>query len=191
MIVANNLISPSHASEMRAIMLSQDFPWYYIEDALATGDLGSMWRRNAEKYNDEFYDVSVLRHTFIKSDGIENSGFIQMLDPVFVGIKRCIQRKFEYYNCAANLLPFKPGMENKRHYPHTDTYNEGFEGYTAILYLDNNGGATRVYQPDGSYGDYEPESGKLIMFDNSLDHSAPISGDNGDRVVINFNIKCL
>ena len=190
MLVIKELITQEYVTQMRQFMLSNNFAWYYFPEVLTLSYEEEQEIKNHSKiYKDEFYGNSVFRHTFISDGGIENSGSIDMLVPVFKEMEKHIERKFYFHNCSANLTLHNPEMENKRHYPHVDTGKMRWNGYTAILYLDDSGGSTRIYKESGSYEDHFPEPGKLVLFDNTLYHSAPVSGTKNERVVINFNIK--
>lgn len=181
MKVYNDFLDTASAAQIKRELLGGSIPWFYSEtvaiheDKLQTKSYNNKIKKNhlssestPEKYNFQF------THGFY-SDHMPQSNYISLLDPLIRKINPSALLRIK-----ANLNPVCPN-----HYFfdawHTDI--EGFDGKTALYYVNSNNGYTLFENGDR----VDCVENRLVVFDARELHTGITCTDNKARCVINLN----
>lgn len=174
--IFDNLLNQSSVNQIEDILLSQDFPWFYIKKS--SGD--------AEKV-DGYSDTVQFEHHFLR-DGVQTSqlflNFCELLNLSNVLKKTRLQNKVT--RVKSNLLLKTQTTPNTPHidiqYPH----------FVLLYYVNDSDGPTIFYEKnEESFKEIKrinPKKGRFVLFDGSTYHSSTPPQKNDCRCVININV---
>lgn len=174
--IFDNLINRSNANQMEDILLSQDFPWFYIKKS--SGD--------AERV-DGYSDTVQFEHHFLR-DGVQTSqlllNFCELLNLNDVLKKTGLQNKV--LRVKSNLLLKTQKTPNT---PHIDFSQPHF---VLLYYVNDSDGPTTFYEKsEKSFKKIKqvtPKKGRFVLFDGNTYHSSTPPQKNDCRCVININV---
>jgi hypothetical protein len=163
--VFDNYLPQDTLQNLQNEMLCDDFPWFYGDSkvGLDQGDLGFY----TELFDFQFVHLFYIDHT-------PNSPRIEMLNPILDILNPCalVRIKANITFCTPEVIKFPL---------HTD--HEGFNGKTAVFYLNTNNGYTEFESGDR----VESVANRMVVFDSNLQHRGSTCSDSRYRLVLNFN----
>lgn len=161
--IVDNFLPETLHKRIQTLMLSANFPWYFITGVTSNQD-------------NNYYFVHNLFGC--AQEGIESPFFNE-----FEVLLHFIEEKLKFR--TDQLLRIKCNMYtnqniNLSHDSHTD---HGFPHYTAIYYINSNNGPTTV-------GDQIVDSveNRLVLFDGLIMHNSNLQTDSAARININLNM---
>ena len=156
--VKDNFLNKTEHENLKNIMLSNQFPWFFQEGVAQT-----------KKYDSQFY----WTHIFFKSDQGVTSDFYKILDPILKKLKfKALIR------IKANLYSNLGKMEE-----HQDHVDFPFEHKGALLALNTCNGFT-VLKDNTKI---KSIANRLLLFDPSKPHRSSTCTDAKVRCNININ----
>lgn len=158
--IYDNFLDQRNFENIKNTILGENFPWFFNTFI------------NSPEENNEYFQFTHL--FFIKTMVMSN--FYNVLMPLFD--KMDIQ---SLVKCKANLNVKQ--NQNKIYGMHKDLENFSFNSKTAIFYLNENNGYTKLEDGTKIY----PKENRLIVFDNETMHSGSSCTDKKARYVININ----
>jgi hypothetical protein len=159
--IIDNFLEKKDFENIKDIMMSDYFPWYYLEGAVI------------EEYNKK--NQFQFSHLFY-IDGLPKSNFFNILSPSLLKLKAIALMRIK-----ANLNPRSDFLFE--HGFHTDYPDSILNQRTAVFYLNTNNGHTLF--EDGTK--IESLENRLVSFKTSVPHTGSTCTDKNRRVVINFN----
>ena len=188
--VIDNFIDFKYQKDIRNVLMGEyqykkeDFPWFYIEDVTASGDIDSQHRR-------------ALAHEYVdyvegKKVGKKLSIFHHLFLPMLKKVCRTMDIKNINVLQGRSFLQFPLNLKDRSvDTPHIDIYNK--EHLVALYYVCDSDGDTIIYNEREELGTYTikqkvtPKQGRMVLFDGSLYHTAeqPL---NNVRCVVNYNL---
>ena len=163
----DNFLEPDEFEEIRALMTSDTFPWYYNDHIIREGSQSYETLECDVKNNWQFI------HLFYSGDKI-NSDYFEILRPIItkIDLKALVRIKA---NCVAIT------EKSISHGTHVDFFYRGC--FTSILYVNTNNGFTQFKSGEkvGSVAN------RLVTFPSNTYHSGVSCTDEQVRMVINFN----
>lgn len=164
MKITDNFLPQVEFEAVRDMLMSPYFEWYYNDYSV---------------YKDQ-KELPQMIHNFIRLQdgiaGVPSSQYIENLVPFF----RLVPDLCTVVRCKANLT-WKHHEHVEKGY-HVDT-ERGFDGKTAILYLNDTNGGTKFETGEV----VECRANRFVTFDNRIQHSAITCTDENRRVIINLN----
>ena len=158
MHVIKNFLKEEEFRKIKDIMLSPEFPWYYLDSVVNPGD-------GYYQFIHHFYKDCAPT----KSCHILNS-LVNLIEPVSI------------VRIKANLTTNSPKLVE--HGYHTDYNNFTSPNLkTAIFYINNNDGYTKFKTGET----IQSEENKIIIFDADKIHTRTNCTDKKCRIVINLN----
>ena len=163
----DNFLEPDEFEQIRALMTSDMFPWYYNDHIIREGLQVSETLECDVKNNWQFI------HLFY-SDHKINSPHFDILRPIItkIDLKALVRIKA---NCVATT------EKSVRHGSHVDFYYK--RCFTSIFYVNTNNGFTQ-FKTGEKVGSV---ANRLITFPSPTYHSGVSCTDKQVRMVINFN----
>jgi len=158
--VIDNFLDKNSFENIKKLMLSEDFPWYYNSKKTCGYDF------------DENYQFC---HYFYNNHSIESPDTFKMLYPLISKIN-----PFALVKIKANLTGKTP--EHVDYGYHRD-YVTDSKLYTAIYYINSNNGSTSF--KDGPT--VASKENRIVIFDSQIFHSGTSCTDEGFRVLLNLN----
>ena len=188
--VIDDFIDVKYQKDIRNVLMGEyqykkeDFPWFYIEDVTASGDIDSQHRR-------------ALAHEYVdyvegKKVGKKLSTFHHLFLPMLKKVCRTMNIKNINVLQGRSFLQFPLNLKDRSvDTPHIDIYNK--EHLVALYYVCDSDGDTIIYNEREKLGNYTikqkvtPKQGRMVLFDGSLYHTAeqPL---NNVRCVVNYNL---
>ena len=188
--VIDDFIDVKYQKDIRNVLMGEyqykkeDFPWFYIEDVTASGDIDSQHRR-------------ALAHEYVdyvegKKVGKKLSIFHHLFLPMLKKVCRTMDIKNINVLQGRSFLQFPLNLKDRSvDTPHIDIYNK--EHLVALYYVCDSDGDTIIYNEREELGTYTikqkvtPKQGRMVLFDGSLYHTAeqPL---NNVRCVVNYNL---
>ena len=188
--VIDDFIDVKYQKDIRNVLMGEyqykkeDFPWFYIEDVTASGDIDSQHRR-------------ALAHEYVdyvegKKVGKKLSTFHHLFLPMLKKVCRTMNIKNINVLQGRSFLQFPLNLKDRSvDTPHIDIYNK--EHLVALYYVCDSDGDTLIYNEREELGTYTikqkvtPKQGRMVLFDGSLYHTAeqPL---NNVRCVVNYNL---
>lgn len=187
--VINNFLPVSYFEEIQKILEDADFGWYFQKNTV-TGI--------PQKNYDSFYG---FRHLFV-NDGNVNSIFGPYIIPVVHHISDAINGKTDkIINIYSNMVLKKNHIIDENEWRNLSVHNDGFfelekngfERWTAILYIDDSDGDTVFFEKDKSgklleLFRQEPQANTVVVFPSRILHSPGLPYKSFMRRVLNINI---
>ena len=188
--VIDDFIDVKYQKDIRNVLMGEyqykkeDFPWFYIEDVTASGDIDSQHRR-------------ALAHEYVdyvegKKVGKKLSIFHHLFLPMLKKVCRTMNIKNINVLQGRSFLQFPLNLKDRSvDTPHIDIYNK--EHLVALYYVCDSDGDTLIYNEREELGTYTikqkvtPKQGRMVLFDGSLYHTAqqPL---NNVRCIVNYNL---
>jgi len=188
--VIDDFIDFKYQKDIRNVLMGEyqykkeDFPWFYIEDVTASGDIDSQHRR-------------ALAHEYVdyvegKKVGKKLSIFHHLFLPMLKKVCRTMDIKNINVLQGRSFLQFPLNLKDRSvDTPHIDIYDK--EHLVALYYVCDSDGDTIIYNEREELGTYTikqkvtPKQGRMVLFDGSLYHTAeqPL---NNVRCVVNYNL---
>ena len=188
--VIDDFIDFKYQKDIRNVLMGEyqykkeDFPWFYIEDVTASGDIDSQHRR-------------ALAHEYVdyvegKKVGKKLSIFHHLFLPMLKKVCRTMNIKNINVLQGRSFLQFPLNLKDRSvDTPHIDIYDK--EHLVALYYVCDSDGDTIIYNEREELGTYTikqkvtPKQGRMVLFDGSLYHTAeqPL---NNVRCVVNYNL---
>ena len=188
--VIDDFIDVKYQKDIRNVLMGEyqykkeDFPWFYIEDVTASGDIDSQHRK-------------ALAHEYVdyverKKVGKKLSIFHHLFLPMLKKVCRTMNIKNINVLQGRSFLQFPLNLKDRSvDTPHIDIYNK--EHLVALYYVCDSDGDTIIYNEREELGTYTikqkvtPKQGRMVLFDGSLYHTAdqPL---NNVRCVVNYNL---
>jgi hypothetical protein len=168
--IHDNLVDENYANRLRNILLSPNFPWYYLPETTPL---------------DGKHDFGTLTHIFDHIDvSNKKSEYIgtalTLLDLFSVSTGYKIDK---IIRSRSNLVIGYPGLQDRMSDKHID-YDIP---HHVILYYVCGNANTVFFNEDGSImQEVESKTGRFVIFNGSLMHSIRIP--DATRVVFNFNV---
>jgi len=157
--IIDNFLSKEDFENIKNIMLSSDFPWYYNS------------KKTREKdFDDNFQFV----HVFYKSYSV-NSEYMQILNPIINKLD-----PLALVRIKANLTMRANEIVDYGY--HTDFITDT-KLHSAIYYINTNNGCTKF--ENGKI--VESIENRIVIFDSQLLHAGTTHTDDRLRALINFN----
>ena len=197
--VIDDFIDLEYQEDIRTILMSdyqfqgKDFPWYYIQDVTAEGDVDSQNRAAlAHEYLvfDEYTSTPEEQKATEEIDHFHYL-FLPMLKHV------CVRMNIKKINVlqGRSFLQFPLNLKDKiADTPHTDMDKEHL---VVLYYVCDSDGDTLIFnqrkQSEDGFTIYTikkrvtPKQGRIVLFDGSLYHTAeqPL---NNHRCIVNYNL---
>ncbi len=173
--VIDNFIDFKYQKDIRNVLMGEyqykkeDFPWFYIEDVTASGDIDSQHRR-------------ALAHEYVdyvegKKVGKKLSIFHHLFLPMLKKVCRTMDIKNINVLQGRSFLQFPLNLKDRSvDTPHIDIYNK--EHLVALYYVCDSDGDTIIYNEREELGTYTikqkvtPKQGRMVLFDGSLYHTS-------------------
>lgn len=159
--VIDDCLNADAFENIKNTLMGANFPWYY-----------NAFKVEKEDSLDSLHNYQ-FTHMFYKSFA-PASQHISLLDPLLVALNPAAIVRIK-----SNLTPRTEEIVEYR--LHID--EPGFNGTTAIYYVNNNNGYTRF--SDGTI--VESKENRLVTFDSNIYHTGTTCTDQKVRCVINFN----
>ena len=194
--VIDDFIDLEYQEDIRTILMSdyqfqgKDFPWYYIQDVTAEGDVDSQNR-------------AALAHEYIVFDedqSVEDQKATEEIDHfhyLFLAMLKhvCVRMNIKKINVlqGRSFLQFPLNLKDKTvDTPHVDLQQEHL---VALYYVCDSDGDTIIYNERHEPADkvytvkqrVTPKQGRMVLFDGSLYHTAEQPKRNV-RCVVNYNL---
>lgn len=188
--IVDNFLDESYFASLKALITSNNFPWFYQEDiSIAEGS----------------FDPNLLNfgfsHVFFRDNQI-NSNFFANIEPLLE--KLSVETNCKYLlKARADLTVFN---ENKhRHRIHKDLFEDHI---TAIFYINNTTAETVLYKHTSNHTDSKrlnnyidqneesfevltticPRENRLLYFNGNILHTGHSPSDRKNRILLNFNL---
>ena len=188
--VIDDFIDVKYQKDIRNVLMGEyqykkeDFPWFYIEDVTASGDIDSQHRR-------------ALAHEYVdyvegKKVGKKLSIFHHLFLPMLKKVCRTMDIKNINVLQGRSFLQFPLNLKDRSvDTPHIDIYDK--EHLVALYYVCDSDGDTIIYNERKESESYTikqrvtPKQGRMVIFDGWLMHTAeqPL---NNTRCVVNYNL---
>ena len=206
--VIDDFIDAEYQKDIRNVLMGEyqykkeDFPWFYIEDVTASGDIDSQHRR-------------ALAHEYVdyvegKKVGKKLSIFHHLFLPMLKKVCRTMDIKNINVLQGRSFLQFPLNLKDRSvDTPHVDLFHR--EHLVVLYYVCDSEGDTIIYNERYGGGSYEtdgnkitynakekleaytikqrvtPKQGRIVLFDGSLYHTAeqPL---NNIRCIVNYNL---
>ena len=173
MKIEDNFLDQEKFDELQALMLSDDFAWYYNNVVDTIKDVDKF-----QFFHIFYRDNSVC--TFYRYNA-PTSNFIDQLNPILekMGEDLCLNR------IKANLLTKTSNIIENRFHADLGFMSEEKQKQwtTSIFYINTNNGYTEF--EDGTK--VESVANRMITFPTNLKHRGTSCTDEKTRMVINFN----
>ena len=194
--VIDDFIDLEYQEDIRTILMSdyqfqgKDFPWYYIQDVTAEGDVDSQNRAAlAHEYIVFDEDQSVEDQKATEEIDLFHYLFLPMLKHV------CVRMNIKKINVlqGRSFLQFPLNLKDKTvDTPHVDLQQEHL---VALYYVCDSDGDTIIYNERHQPANKEytikqkvtPKQGRMVLFDGSLYHTAE-QPEHNVRCVVNYNL---
>jgi len=168
--IHDNLVNENYANRLRNILLSPNFPWYYLPETTPF---------------DGAHDFGTLTHIFDHEDvSVKTSEYIGTAITLLELFSGSTGYKIDkIIRSRSNLVIGYPGLHDRMSDKHID-YDIP---HHVILYYVCGNANTVFFNEDGSIlQEVESKTGRFVIFDGSLMHSIRIP--EATRVVFNFNV---
>lgn len=171
MKVIKNCINKSNFLDLKNLVVSDNFNWFFLEDSA----FGSKFK---DSINYSFYHNVMLDYQV-------NSNFYSFINSIALQAKD----KFNLDNYKIFRIRFglttSYGKEiiNK---PHIDTEKKH---KVILLYITNSDGNTYFYKNNKVINSVTPEENKAILFDGSIYHSSSKPIKYSKRIILNINLE--
>lgn len=184
MMVFEQFVPRQYMHELRDVMCSNQFDWYYQENTVLD---------NQSSTNISFKETPYFQHILYKGDHI--SSRFELIKPMLYFFEhRTGYRIRNIIRCVANNMT--PANANDMGIPHVDTYTtmgDNSKLKTLLYYVNDSDGDTVLFnerwqnkQPLLTIDQRSvPKMGKAIIFDSNIYHCAS-SPTKDRRVVVNF-----
>lgn len=197
MQIYDNLIPLEYQEEIKNLLLTPNFPWYFQES-----NVDDKYQRmlivkgnyNSYKFNDKNPQFT---HLFFLNDEIRTD---QIHFNIIKPLIELIGNKFDIKNSNINklrkikanlLLPSRLTCENEYNIPHTDMPKES---NTALYYVNDCDGDTILFKENlHTYKDVfnkdisiSPKMGRVAFFDSSKYHTSSCPINSKYRIVLNI-----
>ena len=194
--VIDDFIDLEYQEDIRTILMAdyqfqgKDFPWYYIQDVTAEGDVDSQNRAAlAHEYIVFDEDQSVEDQKATEGIALFHYLFLPMLKHV------CVRMNIKKINVlqGRSFLQFPLNLKDKTvDTPHVDLQQEHL---VALYYVCDSDGDTIIYNERHEPADkvytvkqrVTPKQGRMVLFDGSLYHTAE-QPEHNVRCVVNYNL---
>ena len=194
--VIDDFIDLEYQEDIRTILMSdyqfqgKDFPWYYIQDVTAEGDVDSQ-NRAALAHEYIIYDEDQSIEDQKATEEIDHFHylFLPMLKHV------CVRMNIKKINVlqGRSFLQFPLNLKDKSvDTPHVDLEQEHL---VALYYVCDSDCDTIIYNERHQPANKEytikqkvtPKQGRMVLFDGSLYHTAE-QPEHNVRCVVNYNL---
>lgn len=162
--IIDDFIDKSQLAEIKKLMESVDFPWYYSKHKTGPDRLST----------DPNYDFQ-FTHTFYDTFS-PTSKYLMILDPIIGKMN-----PMALIRVKANLTTRTPKRVTYGFHRDYEVKNPSF--LTAVFYINTNDGAT-VFE-DGT--EVESIENRLVVFNPYLKHAGTSCTDQNNRLVLNIN----
>ena len=196
--VIDDFIDLEYQEDIRTILMSdyqfqgKDFPWYYIQDVTAEGDVDSQNRAAlAHEYLvfDEYTSTPEEQKATEEIDHFHYL-FLPMLKHV------CVRMNIKKINVlqGRSFLQFPLNLKDRTvDTPHIDLHSR--KHLVALYYVCDSDGDTIIYNERREPADkvytvkqrVTPKQGRMVLFDGSLYHTAE-QPERNVRCVVNYNL---
>jgi hypothetical protein len=162
--IMDDFIGKSQLAEIKEVMESNDFPWYYSKHKTGLD----------RPSTDPNYDFQ-FTHTFYDTFG-PTSKYLMLLDPIISKLN-----PIAVIRVKANLTSRTP--KRVTYGFHRDYVVENPSFLTAVFYINTNDGVT-VFK-DGT--EVESIENRIVVFNPDLEHAGTSCTDETNRLVLNIN----
>ena len=169
--VFDNIINLDQQEEIKNILLSNFFPWFFIADI--TNDENKQKRPG-------------LQHFFI-SDREENTPHLSLIKSIINNSCANIGFDYKHIERVKSFLQFPLNLKDYSvDLPHIDCE---IKHLVVLYYVLNADGNTIIYDRDKKtiLKSITPKQGRVVIFDGTYFHTAE-QPKNGNRCVINCNL---
>lgn len=171
MKIVNDAINISNFNLLQNKILSEDFPWYFI---------------NNSAYNNSKDDITYsFHHTLLLNYKITSNHF-DFINSIALQLKD--KFKLTEYNIFRLRLGLTVSYGKKIiNNPHIDVNNR--EHKVILFYINDSDGDTYFYKNNKIIKSISPEKNKAILFDGNIYHSSSKPEKNLRRIVLNLNLE--
>ena len=169
--IFNNIIDLNLQNKIKNLLLSNNFPWYFIPDVT---DKNNKQKRPA------------LQHFFVDEKKI-TSPYFNLIKPIIDKSCLKINFKYQYIDRIKSFLQFSLNLKNNSvDLPHIDNQ---IKHLVVLYYVLNSDGNTIIYGRDKKtiLKSIKPKQGTVVIFDGSYFHTAE-QPKKGNRCIINCNL---
>lgn len=167
--VIDNFLDKSDFERLQAVMLSNDFPWYFLDHKVS-----KITKIKEENKINNFQFI----HNFY-SNFSPSSPFAEILNPILEKINPSAIVRIK-----ANLTtPTPNSFEFGWHTDYGYEKGKNFTGKTAVFYVNTNDGKTLFENGES----VEAIENRILIFDADMVHTGTSSTDSKQRIVININ----
>ena len=181
--ILDNILTKENQTEIRTIMESNNFPWYWNDSTLypkesnhkSPGQLTHSFLYNGEVSSPYFDKMRVIVDAFIEKTGIKLkaiSRFKANLNP-----KTIITREELKAGYHRDLGDIEYDSEAEEFYS---------KFISMIYYVDDSDGDTLFFDPDGKETRVTPKEGRIVWFPSYSLHGGTPPEVSKKRIIINF-----
>jgi len=164
MKVYKDFLPQEQFNNLKNIVESNDFPWFYSNGA-------------TDNHNEDIpYDHQFV-HFFYQRNSV-CSKYYEYLVPILNKLKI-----FSLIKIKANLSTRVPKIQTNQYHIDLPDRPKDLKMKTAIYYLNNSNGPTKF--KNGT--EIKCEENKFIEFNSKLEHTSVFGTNSNKRIVINFN----
>lgn len=189
MQIINNFVKPRIQDELEKLFLSNNFPYFYVNESCSTTDY--VTNEDAKLTGDLLIDNNTIDapqffHMFVADGGI-NSAAYSDISPIINKLIDSIKEDYFVYRCKVNMNLIDTRFEGKYNAPHIDN---GFDDQiTAIYYVNDSDGDTFFFDDSGKVTKrVTPKKGTLVMWKGKVFHAKSSPTKTASRVVLNINL---
>lgn len=185
--IINNFIKPRLQDELEAMFLSNNFPYFYVNEMSTPYEYNEVDKSTGNIMLDgSTIEAPQFFHMFV-TDGNINSQAYSDIAPVLNKVVDSIDEDYFVYRCKVNMNVIDTRFDGKYHTPHIDN---GFDDQiTAIYYVNDADGDTFFFDDNGSVTKrITPKKGTLVMWKGKVFHAKASPVKSLSRVVININL---
>ena len=151
--VFDNIISVKEQKKINEILLSNNFPWFYISDVT------NPFKKNQKRH--------ALSHVFIKNGNL-NSNYFNFVEFIIKSVIKKLKLNKVLLSEVRSFLQFPLNIKSKKlDTPHVDSENN----HNVFLYYATNNEACTIIYLDSKFKKYKkikPKQGRLVVFPGSL-----------------------
>lgn len=190
--IIDNFLPDSFHADVRNLLTSLAFPWFYVPNLSYGEDSNSIlnrWQQNDSKIKDTYGFTHVAR------DQLDvDSPFFETLKPIAYFLEERLQEKINnIYRIRAVMTCKDPSFGNFYNVPHVDL---AIPHKTLIYYVNDSDGDTVIFK-EHWYGktnfsaktierSVSPKANRAVIFNGLKYHTGTVPTNN-NRIILNMN----